>query len=294
MAPGASITYTVTAGILPSATGALVNTAQVAAPRVWSIRIPATNTATDRTRLTPQVDLRITKTDNRDSAVPGLTQLSYTIVVTNAGPSAVSGAWVTDQLPDALQNVAYTSVTNGYVTGNTASGTGNIDDLLSMAPGASITYTVTAGILPSATGALVNTAQVAAPQGVVDTNSGKQHGHGSHAAHAAGRSADHQDRQPGFGRAGSHTAHLHDRRDQRRTERLRAERWSPMTFRTSSPTSATRARFAVRRQAIQLQAKAISLTLWAWLQAPRSLIWSSPTCGGRGRGAGQHGSGAFS
>ena len=52
------------------------------------------------------MDLQITKSDGRDSAVPGLTRLQYTIVVTNAGPSAAQSAWVIDELPEGLLNVA--------------------------------------------------------------------------------------------------------------------------------------------------------------------------------------------
>ena len=104
------------------------------------------------------------------SAVPGLTRLTYTIVVTNAGPSTAQGAWVTDELPEGLLNVRYSSRVTGDAAGNTLSGEGNIDDLVSMAPGSTITYFVTADISPWATGTLVNTAQVLAPRGTIDTS----------------------------------------------------------------------------------------------------------------------------
>ena len=115
------------------------------------------------------MDLQITKSDGRDSAVPGLTRLTYTIVVTNAGPSAVSGATITDDLPDALMNVRYVSSSTGSASGNTAVGEGNIFDLLNLGPGDSVEYQVTADVRPSATGSLVNTARIRLPQGVVDT-----------------------------------------------------------------------------------------------------------------------------
>ena len=47
---------------------------------------PADNNASDTDTLTPQADLAITKTDGVTSAVPG-TPDTYTIVVSNAGPS---------------------------------------------------------------------------------------------------------------------------------------------------------------------------------------------------------------
>ena len=170
MAPGSTITYFVTADISPWATGTLVNTAEVLAPHGTLDTNTANNCATDTTELTPQVDLQITKSDGRDSAVPGLTRLQYTIVVTNAGPSAAQGAWVIDELPEGLLNVRYTSRVTGDAAGNTLSGEGNIDDLVSMAPGSTITYFVTADISPWATGTLVNTAEVLAPHGTLDTN----------------------------------------------------------------------------------------------------------------------------
>ena len=71
MAPGSSITYFVTADISPWATGTLINTAQVLAPRGTIDTNTANNCATDTTELTPQVDLQITKSDGGDSAIPG-------------------------------------------------------------------------------------------------------------------------------------------------------------------------------------------------------------------------------
>ncbi len=55
----------------------------------------------------PQADLRISKTDGQTTAVPG-TLLTYTIVVTNAGPSAVTGATVSDTLPAQLTGASWT------------------------------------------------------------------------------------------------------------------------------------------------------------------------------------------
>jgi uncharacterized repeat protein (TIGR01451 family) len=168
LGPGATITYTVLAEISPWAHGTLSNTAQVRAPAQVVELDPKNNSATDHTELTPLVDLQITKTDQRETAVPGQTQLTYTIVVTNAGPSAVQGAWITDDLPDTLFNVRYTSVTSGEVWGHTTAGSGDIDDLVSLGPGATITYTVLAEISPWAHGTLSNTAQVRAPAQVVE------------------------------------------------------------------------------------------------------------------------------
>src|SRR5581483_5764915 len=96
-----------------------------------------------------------TNTDGQTSAVPG-SAITYTIVVTNAGPSSVTGASVTDTLPATLTGATYTATATGGATGYAASGT--------------ITYVVKATISSSATGTLSNTATVGAPAGVTDPN----------------------------------------------------------------------------------------------------------------------------
>ena len=54
---GASVTYTVTAHIDPSARGSLANTATVALPAGLTDPVPGNNSATDTDTLTPEVDL---------------------------------------------------------------------------------------------------------------------------------------------------------------------------------------------------------------------------------------------
>ena len=116
-------------------------------------------------------DLQITKTDNKTTAVPG-TSNTYTIVVTNAGPSSVTGATVMDTFPASLFNETYTASATGGATGFTASGSGNINDTVTMPVGSTITYLVTGTISPNATGSLSNTATVTPPAGVTDPNTG--------------------------------------------------------------------------------------------------------------------------
>jgi uncharacterized repeat protein (TIGR01451 family) len=138
---------------------------------------PANNTATDVDTITRSIDLAITKTDNRGgssiadttgSAVPGGT-ITYTIVVTNSGPSDAVGASVNDTFPAKITSDSFTA-TGTTGTSFTASGTGNIHDTVNVPAGGSITYTVTAHISATATGSLSNTATVTAPSGETDTN----------------------------------------------------------------------------------------------------------------------------
>jgi uncharacterized repeat protein (TIGR01451 family) len=116
----------------------------------------------------PQADLSITNSDGVTSVSPG-GFLTYSIVVSNAGPSAVSGASVADTMPAALTGVSYTAVGSGGATGF-SNGSGSISQAVNLPAGASITYTVSATVSSSATGSLSNTATVTAPSGVTDPN----------------------------------------------------------------------------------------------------------------------------
>ncbi|HEU4386686.1 MAG TPA: hypothetical protein VFV34_02735, partial [Blastocatellia bacterium] len=170
MPNGSSITYTATGTINPAATGSLANTATVTVPSGTTDPVPGNNSATDTDTLTPQGDLSITKTDGTTTEIPGTTA-TYTITVSNAGPSTATGAVVADTFPGILSGVTFTSVASGGATGNTASGSGSISDTLTLPPGSSVTYTVTGTIDAAATGSLSNTATVTAPGSFTDTNS---------------------------------------------------------------------------------------------------------------------------
>jgi uncharacterized repeat protein (TIGR01451 family) len=117
----------------------------------------------------PEADLGITKTDDVSATTPG-GQVTYTIVASNAGPSAVTGAAVEDDFPAECEAVSVTSVAGGGATGNTVGPqAGNISDTVNLPVGASITYTAVCDVDAAAPiGSLVNTAAVTAPGGVND------------------------------------------------------------------------------------------------------------------------------
>jgi uncharacterized repeat protein (TIGR01451 family) len=169
--PSGTATFTVTANIDPSATGTLANTATVSTPAGVTDPVAGNNTATVDDMLTPQADLGITKTDGVTSAVPG-TSVTYTIVVNNTGPSAVSGATVTDNFPAAIASASWSVVTTAGSSAGAVSGSGNIATTVNLLPGGHATFTVDAMISPSATGSLANMASVGVPAGVTDNNTG--------------------------------------------------------------------------------------------------------------------------
>ncbi|MCP2728672.1 SdrD B-like domain-containing protein, partial [Limnofasciculus baicalensis] len=120
----------------------LTNTATVTAPNGFIDTNPNNNSATDTdTIVAPTGDLSITKTDGVTTVTPGQ-KLTYTIVVSNNGSGTATDALVSDTIPNNLTGVTWTSVANGGATGNEASGTGNINDLVTLTSGSSITYTV--------------------------------------------------------------------------------------------------------------------------------------------------------
>jgi len=157
MPVGSSATYTVTCSIAPDATGTLSNTA-TATPSVTD-KNPADNSAADNdTVLAPTADVAVAKTDGLTSAVPGQS-LTYTIVASNAGPSDDPAATLTDTFPAGL-TCSYTSVAAGGASGNTAAGSGNLSETLSLPSGSSVTYTVSCTIDSTATGTFSNTATI--------------------------------------------------------------------------------------------------------------------------------------
>lgn len=168
---GASIVYTVTANISPTASGDLINTASVSAAGSTDTN-PANNVFTDTN--SPGVDLVITKTDGGATYTPGL-PLTYTVVVTNNSTFDVNGATVTDLFSALITSANWSCATTGGATcAPGGAGVGDINDTVDIpaVPGASVTYTITANIDPSASGPLENTASVTTPAGFTELNAG--------------------------------------------------------------------------------------------------------------------------
>ena len=131
---------------------------------------PGNNSDTEGTAIAATADLGVTKTNGTLYVVPGATT-TYTIVVTNAGPSNVAGVVVTDLFP-GLSGVAFTAVGSGGATGFTATGGGTINDTLTLPVGASVTYTASGVVTLGIGEALANTVSLALPAGIADPNSG--------------------------------------------------------------------------------------------------------------------------
>ncbi|HEY8739612.1 MAG TPA: DUF11 domain-containing protein, partial [Candidatus Dormibacteraeota bacterium] len=166
---GGVATYTVSGTVSPNATGSLANTASAAVPAGYTDPNPANNSATDTDTLNPTADLSIVKTDGQTSAVPGQA-ISYTVTVTNSGPSSATGATVVDNVPGTITGVTWTCAASAGSSCGAASGSGSINSTVNLAPTGTATYTVQGTVGQSATGSLSNTATVTAPAGVTDPN----------------------------------------------------------------------------------------------------------------------------
>jgi len=141
----ASVTFTFATTINPSATGSFVNAATVTPPG----GIPFVTADTDT--LTPTADLSVTITDGRTTVVPGASD-TYTIVVSNAGPSTAVAGTVTDLFPAAFTSVSWTAVASAGSSVAAATGIGNINTAVTLLPFGTATYTVVALVSPSAAG----------------------------------------------------------------------------------------------------------------------------------------------
>lgn len=162
LAAGGSATYTVIGSIDPAATGTLTNMATVTPPAGTADPNPGNNSGIDTSTLAPVADLSISVTDSLTVVVAGET-VTYTIVLTNLGPSDAVGAIVEDVFPDALTGLTWTGPFSGPISGT-------INDTINLAVGGTVTYTATGTVNPAATGTLTNTATVSLPGGTTDPN----------------------------------------------------------------------------------------------------------------------------
>jgi uncharacterized repeat protein (TIGR01451 family) len=150
LANGSSASRTIT--VTPTvANPTLSNTATASA--TTADPVPANNSATATTDVDPVADLALTKTDAPDPVLVG-NDLTYTLTVTNNGPSDATGATISDPLPADVTFVsAATGCTNASGTVTCAIG--------ALANGANTSRTIT--VTPTvADAALTNTATASA------------------------------------------------------------------------------------------------------------------------------------
>ena len=139
---------TVTIVVVPNSAGDLSNSASVEGDR--RDPNPDDNTVTATTTVNPAADLVVTKSDFPDPVLVGDT-LTYTVTVTNNGPSNATGVVLTDTLPT---DVTFPSAVTTQGSCNYASG--SVTCLLGdLGSGASATVTITVTPAEGASGSTI-------------------------------------------------------------------------------------------------------------------------------------------
>ncbi len=166
---GASVTYTAVCAVSGSASGTLTNTATVTSPVGLPDPNPADNSATDIDTLiaAASADVSIAKSDGSATEIPG-TSVTYTLVVSNAGPDAAPSVAVADSFAASLSACSTTCVPAGGAACDAGPISGHLATQASLPAGGSATYTATCTIALAATGTLVNTATATVGGGVSD------------------------------------------------------------------------------------------------------------------------------
>lgn len=141
---GGTESFQFTISTLSTQTEDLINTAVASPP---ANVISTTTSSTDRDTATPNVTLGVTKTDNSDTYVPG-SPVTYTIIVTNSGPSDLVGGTVVDLLPSVASSGVWTTFTTGSATVLPTNGGNNINATVNIPKNGSVTFTYTVQTKP--------------------------------------------------------------------------------------------------------------------------------------------------
>jgi uncharacterized repeat protein (TIGR01451 family) len=153
LAPGAGGVVTITAFVRSDATGAIVNTASIAA-------VGELNTGNNNsTPVSTQILLAdVTLNKSAPATVESGAPVTYRLTFTNTGTTTAYGVVITDLLPVQLTGVSFTSSGAGV---SQRAGAPFVWDVVDLAPGASGIITITAMVDSAFTGMLINAATIA-------------------------------------------------------------------------------------------------------------------------------------
>ncbi|ACU63175.1 T9SS C-terminal target domain-containing protein [Chitinophaga pinensis] len=154
---GAVVTYTVTVNVPGGFTGTLQNTASASSA---DDAVTGDNTSTTPPiPVVPRANLVVLKSAGAGSFTPGGAAIVYTIDVTNNGPDDAINVHVTDNIPTSVTGMSWTASATGGTTLPSTSGTGSIDEIISLlGNGRSVRYTVTVTTSAAYNGVLINSA----------------------------------------------------------------------------------------------------------------------------------------
>ena len=171
LAPGGGnlLSIAITGTVSPATTGPLTNTATVTAGPGTTETNLANNSDTDTDNQgSGPGDLAIAKTNGQSSYVAGA-PVTYTLTITNAGPSHAPAFDVSDAVPIAITGVTVSCTPTGTASCGANGSTGNsvafTGASLDAGAGNSLTIMINGTISPDADGDLANTAHVTVPAG---------------------------------------------------------------------------------------------------------------------------------
>ncbi|MBB1088523.1 DUF11 domain-containing protein [Lysobacter sp. SG-8] len=160
---GSAVTLIVACTVDANAASSLTNQAQISVPSTITDPIGPNNNGAATVIVEASADLAVTKDDGSATYVPGSTT-TYTVVVTNNGPSAASNVLISDPQPTGAVTPTFTSWTCSAAGGAScpnASGNGSIAETVPSLPdGGSLTYSIVAAIPSGAVDPLTNTVTV--------------------------------------------------------------------------------------------------------------------------------------
>jgi len=166
------VTFEIDGVLFYSATGLLINTANVNPPPGISDPNMVDNLAIDTDTISPQVSLSLYKTDGRSTIAPG-ELLTYTIGVTNSGPSSVNAVNIRDDFSNKMTNITWTcNPSPGSSCQAIGVQNGDINTFANLLPGGSTRITARGTVKTSATGILSNSAFIFSP--IDPTNNDKK------------------------------------------------------------------------------------------------------------------------
>lgn len=130
-----------------------------------TIQVPAKNSSGNDV----DVDLAVAITNNRNGVCVG-SPTTYTATVTNPGGAPVGGATLVNNPPAGVTYGSWTVVASGGAVAPRSSGSGALNEVVSLPPGGTLVYTITAAVGAGATDPVVNTATIQLPAPLVDAN----------------------------------------------------------------------------------------------------------------------------
>jgi uncharacterized repeat protein (TIGR01451 family) len=163
LAPLAAASFDIVAAIAPGTTGSIVNAAEAASAA--GDPNSGNNRATATTAVVSSADLAVMKSGSA-SATAG-TNVTYTVTLTNNGPSTAVNVTLTDTLPANTTFVSATQTSGPAFTCAHAAGVVTCTSA-SFAPASPAAFTIVAAIAPNASGSMVNVAEASSP--IADPN----------------------------------------------------------------------------------------------------------------------------